>query len=247
MAEKRDWSIETEGRVAQLLRALARHESEAERRPVIDELQRLTALDFGPNLGKWLGWYLEDHLGMRNAINILLGKTTEQEAAEPVALEDEQVFARAEYNWCALERIKNKDEMQKLRMLYSDLESPIQTEAEGPFSFRRLSGADQGDRAFFQGKSISAALFAEDVQVRHLRVLKDYGKMMMMPLFPGATQRTGAIVYAAAISQALVRFDTKVTSLSYKDLTESLPGLLERPYIVKSYSDLFRAALAKCG
>jgi len=243
-----DWNVETEGRVARLLRELAASERPSDSHPVVDELRGLTGLDFGANIGKWLGWYLEDHLGMRNAISILLGRASaEVEAPDGANLAEEQVFERAEYNWCAIERIKNKDDMLKLRMLYSDLESPIQVEREGPFSFRRLSGADEEDLRYFQGRSISGSLFDDEVQVRHLRILKDYGKMMMMPLFPGATQRTGAIVYAAAISQALVRFDTKVTSLSFKDLTESLPSLLDRPYIVKSYSDLFRAALEKCG
>jgi len=161
-------------------------------------------------------------------------------------LGEEIVFERAEYNWCALERIKNKDDMLKLRMLYSDLEAPIKIDEEGPFSFRRLSGVDEEDLSYFAGKSISQSLFDDQVQVRHLRILKDYGKMMMMPLFPSATQRAGTILYAASISQALVLFDSKVTSLSYKDLMESLPGLLERPYIVDSYARLFRDAMEKC-
>ncbi len=246
MADENGWGVETEGHLARLLRDLAHCESEAERRPLLTELVRITGLDLGDNLGKWLGWYLEEHLRMRNAISILLGRTDGEAEGEPEAgLGKEPVFERAEYNWCAIERIKNKDDMHKLRMLYTDLETAIRVDARGPFSFPRLTGADQEDLQYFQDKSISEALFAEQVQVRHLRILKDYGKMMMMPLFPAATQRTGAIVYAAAISQALVRFDTKVTSLSYKDLSESLPGLMERPYVVKSYRELFEAALEK--
>ena len=242
-----EWTVDREGQVAVLLGSLAHCESDAERLPLAEELRALTGLDFGTNLGKWLGWYLEDHLRMRNVLGILSGKTTPKyEGTESAMLLEEQVFDRAEYNWCALERIKNKDDMLKLRSLYSDLESPILTDVEGPFSFRRLTSADSDDLRYFYNKSISQALFSDEVQVRHLRILKDYGKMMMMPLFPSSSQRTGAIVYASSISRALVKFDTKITSLSYKDLAESLPGLLERPYVVASYGTLFRDALEKC-
>jgi hypothetical protein len=246
-------ALENEGRIASLLRQLGHAEREEDREPLAAELRDLTGQNFGTHLGKWLAWYLEDHLGMRNVLSVLSGKTgsngDEEDPDESMsrsALEEEQVFESAEYNWCALERIKNKDDMVKLRRLYRDLESPIQTRVEGPFGFARLTGQDAESLDFFEGKSISQVLFHEMVQVRHLRVLKDYGKMMMMPVFPSATQRTGAIVYASAISQSLVRFDTKITSLSYKDLTESLPGLLERPYMVESYTRLFREALEKC-
>ncbi|MBN2711046.1 MAG: hypothetical protein JXR97_01230 [Planctomycetes bacterium] len=249
MSEKQnhDWTLEREGMAAVLLRRLARCDAENDCHTLIEELRQLTGLDYGPNLGKWLSWYLEEHLGMRNSLAILSGKgVPEYTKNENLPLLEEQVFDRAEYNWCALERIKNKDDMLKLRALYSDLESPILTEAEGSLSFRRLTGADTEDLEFFGGKSISQAIFDDAVMIRHLRLLKDYGKMMMMPLFPSATQRTGAIVYAAAISQALVKFETKITSLSFKDLTESLPGLVERPYVVESYVNLFRTAMEKC-
>lgn len=241
------WTVEQEGEVAQLLSKLSRAESDEERTPFLEELRKLTRLDYGSNVGKWLGWYLEEHLGMRNVIGILSGKTApEYEGSESAQLMEENVFDRAEYNWCALERINNKDDMYKLRCLYSDLEGAIHTEHEGAFSFQRLTGVDAEDLSYFTGKSVSEAIFDENVQVRHLRVLKDYGKMMMMPLFPSSTQRAGAIIYAASISQALVRHDTKITSLSYQDLAESLPGLLERPYVVERYQTLFRGALEKC-
>ncbi len=247
MAEsERDWSIETEGRVACLLRELARLESDDERRPVIEELRLLTGVDLGEALSRWLAWYLEDHLGMRNAVGILTGRQVSEERVENVLGDDEQVFERAEYNWCALERVKSKDDMVKLRMLYIDLESPLRTEADGPFSFRRIGNVDEDTVGYFEGKTLTEAVFNPAVEQRHLRILKDYGKTMMMPVFPSPTQRTGAVLYAAAISQALVKFDAKITSLSYKDLSESLPGLLDRPYIVNRYADLFKSALEKC-
>ncbi|MCX7934037.1 MAG: hypothetical protein N3A66_02120 [Planctomycetota bacterium] len=245
---RQEWDVEREGRLAILLRDLARAESEKEKEARLAELRLLTRMDLGTEVRSWLAWYLEEHLGLRNAVTILTGKE-EGESGESAALsllQDEVVFAKAEYNWCAIEKIKNKDDMCKLHMLYSDLESTIQVDVEGPLSFRRLTGLSGEELAYFRGKSISQAIFDEKVEVRHLRVLKDYGKMMMMPLFPSATQRAGAIIYAAAISQALVRFDEKVTSLSYKDIAESFPGLLERPYVVESYRRLFAAALEKC-
>lgn len=246
MAGAQEWSTEKEGRIALLLRELAKAEREEDRLPIVEALREATQQNFGPELSKWLAWYLEDHLGMKNAIGILTGRSPGEVEEEPESHADEIIFDRAEYNWCALEKIKNKDDMIKLRMLYRDLETPIQTDVDGPFSFRRLTGLDEDELAFFRGKSIGRAIFDEGVQVRHLRVLKDYGKLMMMPVFPSATQRAGAIIYAAAISQALVRFDTKITSLSFKDLSESFPNLLDRPYLVDSFVRLFQEALAKC-
>jgi len=243
-SQQQEWNLEREGRLAILLRDLACAENAEEKSDRLARLRLLTGMDLGSEVKRWLTWYLEEHLGLRNAVNIIIEQA---EGEKDIALlQDEVVFGKAEYNWCAIEKIKNKDDMCKLHMLYSDLESPIQVDAEGPLSFRRLTGLGGEELAYFRGKSISQAIFDEKVEVRHLRVLKDYGKIMMMPLFPGATQRAGAIIYAAAISQAMVRFDEKVTSLSYKDIAESFPGLLERPYVVESYRRLFAAALEKC-
>jgi hypothetical protein len=237
-------TVEQEGRISALLRAFGHSESEEERLGIAGRLEELTGVNHGASLGRWLSWYLEEHLEMRGALGIQA--SNDGEVGFP-SLMDELVFERPEYNWCALERIRTGEDMRKLRMLYTDLETPLAIHTEGPFGFRRLTGLDDGEvLAFFDGKSLSDALFAEAATTRHLKALKDYGKMMMIPLFPSATQRTGAIVYAAAISQALVRFDEKITSLSLKDLSESLPALLGRPYLVERFSELFKAALVKC-
>lgn len=239
-------SVEREGRIALLVHALAHAESEDERARVYETLRSLTGCGHEDTMRHWLQWYVEEHLGFHKAIGILAGLADAPQEQVSVPLLEEQVFERAEYNWCALEHITNKDDMLKLRMLYRDLESPLRTTEAGPFSFARLSAADQEDLAFFEGKSLTEVLFHSEVQLRHLRTLKNYGKMMMMPVLPSPTQRAGAIVYAASISQGLVRFNTKITSLSFHELGESLPGLLERPYIIQSYADLFRAALGTC-
>lgn len=245
---KPDWTCEDEGKLANLLREFLRCERETERAPLLRDLAEMAGVDFGDRPGRWLSWYVQEHLGLREAIERLAGEDARGDDPLPdKLLADEQVFEHPEYNWCALDRVKNKDDMQKLRMLYSDLESPIRSDAEGPLSFRRLSGADRDDLAFFHGKSVTQALFADGAQVRHLRILKDYGKMMMNTLLPSATQRAGTVVYAAAIAQALVRFDAKITSLSYRDLKESLPGLMDRPYITERYTELLRQAMEKCG
>lgn len=235
-----------EGRLAMCIRELARAESEEGRAPIYEQLHALTGCGHEDTVRHWLQWYVEEHLGFHKAIGILAGLVDAPQEQVSVPLLEEQVFERAEYNWCALEHITNKDDMLKLRMLYRDLESPLRTSDAGAFSFARLSAADQDDLAFFEGKSLTEALFDPGVQLRHLRTLKNYGKMMMMPVLPSLTQRAGALVYAAAISQGLVRFNTKITSLSFHELAESLPGLLDRPYIIQSYADLFRAALGMC-
>ncbi len=238
------WTLEAEGQAARLLRRLAQAESEAERQPLFGALRSLSGQNLPDELRLWLNWFLEERLELRNAVGLLTGRA---DSGRPAAgLEDEPVFERAEYNWCALDRIRDPDNMRKLRQTYHDLETPLTVDQDGPFSFRRLTGAEEEDLAFFRGRSVSAALFAPTAGPRQLRLLKDYGKIMMMPLFPAATQRSGAVIYAAAICQALVRHRTKITSLSLTDLAESLPGLLDRPYLVDSYLDLFRAALECC-
>ncbi len=240
----RELTAEQEGRISTLLRAFGHSESEEERLEIASRLEGLTGVNHGASLGRWLSWYLEEHLEMRGALGV--HPTNDGEVGFP-SLMDELVFDRPEYNWCALERVRTGEDMRKLRMLYTDLETPVSIQAEGPFCFRRLTGVENEETlAFFDGKSLSEALFTEEATLEHLKALKDYGKMMMIPLFPSATQRTGAILYAGAISQALVRFDEKITSLSLKDLSESLPALLGRPYLVERFSELFKAALVKC-
>lgn len=242
------WDAEKEGQLVQLLRQLAGARGGDEEETLLEQLREQTGQDLEGGLRNWLSWYFEDHLGIRPVIGILTGQEVwqeEREESEPVLL-DGDVFVRPEYNWCAIERIHNRDDMVKLRQLYSDLEMPVRIDAEGPFSFVRLTGLSDDELEYFRGRSISEAIFAQEVRMSHLRALKDYGKLMMMPVLPSATQRAGAIIYAAAIAKALVHFDTKISSLSYQTLTESLGSLIERPYIVESYLKLFRDALEKC-
>jgi len=224
-----------------LLRKLAVVQSDSEHKTICESLQELTGAD-GKCLGDWLNWLLHDCVGVSNPLAALQHHADHN----PDPVSTEQFFDKPEYNWCALERITSPEDMQKLRDLYVDFETPIPTDCAGPLSFRRLTMVGESELAFFRGKSISEALFSSEVTPEHLRALKEYGKMMMMPVFPPSTQRAGAILYAAAISQALVRFERKITSLSPKDLAESLPGLLQRNYIVDRYLTLFREALGRC-
>ncbi|MFW5856725.1 MAG: hypothetical protein ACOCX4_02520 [Planctomycetota bacterium] len=241
-----DWNAEREGRLALLLQQLARSD-EGEEAALIGELRELSGADVDGGLSRWLQWYLEEHLGIRPVLDILVGRDPQpREGESGPALLDEQVFTRPEYNWCAIERVKNRDDMVKLRQLYLDLETPPALQAGGPFGFARLTGLAEDELTYYRGKTLTECLFDDAVQVAHLRVLKDYGKMMMMPVLPSATQRAGAVLYAASIAQALVRFDTKISSLSYQHLSESLESLLERPYVVETYARLFRAALDAC-
>ncbi len=224
-----------------LLRKLATSQSDSERKTICESLHELTDYN-GKCIGDWMNWLLHDCIGICDPLSSLQHHADHN--GEPI--QDAQFFDKPEYNWCALERITSPDDMQKLRELYADFETPIPTDCAGPFSFRRLCQADDSEIAFFRGKSISDALFCEETTPERLKLLKEYGKMMMMPVFPASTQRAGAILYAAAIAQALVRFERKITSLSPKDIADSLPGLLQRNYIVDKFLNLFREALGRC-
>jgi hypothetical protein len=246
MTPSREWDTEREEHLVALLRRLALAEEEQELRLLRQELREVTGEAIEGGLSRWLAWYLEDHLGIRPALAVRLGEEERTGEAAGAAMLEDEVFVHPEYNWCALERVTNRDDMVKLRQLYADLEGRLRIDAAGPFSFQRLTGLADEELEFFRGKSPSECLFAEEVRVGHLRVLKEYGKLMMVPVLPSATQRAGAVIYAAAIAQALVRFNTKISSLSYQSLAESLESLLERPYVVESYARLYRQALERC-
>ncbi|GEM_PF-2722748 len=241
------WAEEREGRVVRLLQQLCASDSEEDTARLRDELQEATGQELDADPSRWLTWYFEEHLGIRPVIDVLSGRAPqENRRMSAVFLKREDVFARPEYNWCALERIHSRDDMTKLAHLYRDLETPMRADEEGPFCFARLTGLAEEEAEYFRGKTLSEALFSPQVQTRHLRTLKDYGKLMMLSPLPAATQRTGSILYAAAIAQALVRFETKITALSYRSLADTFKGLLDRPYLVESYTKLFEAALDKC-
>jgi hypothetical protein len=240
------WPIEKEGELVRLLRRFAEAEDAGETEDVRRKLRDATGEEIAGGLNKWLAWYLEDHLGIRPVLEVLTGHEPAPAGdGEPSERRDEPVFMRPEYNWCALERVRNRDDMTKLRHVYTDLETPLSVHEDGPFSFRRLTGLSAEELAYFHNRSLSDALFDAEVQLTHLRLLKDYGKLMMMPVLPNPTQRAGAILYAASIAQALVRFQTKISSLSYQHLAESLRNLVDRPYVVERYATLFRTALEK--
>lgn len=161
-------------------------------------------------------------------------------------MEDESIFAHPEYNWCALEKITTRDDMEKLRSLYCDLETPLNTEEDGPLTIRRICELPPVECAVFHGQTLRYILFSPSSDLHHLRILKEYGKILMIPAFPATTQRTGALVYTGAIAQALVRFDIKISSLSYQQLAESFHDLLERPYIIRPFESLLTSALKNC-
>ncbi|MBN1257969.1 MAG: hypothetical protein JXA52_09725 [Planctomycetes bacterium] len=236
-----------EERIVDLLRRLAATDDQEESKEIHAELAAVTGVELEGGLSRWLNWYIEEHLGIHSVLEVLTGRDPSIISGESTAaFSDGDIFLRPEYNWCALERIDNRDDMIKLRQVYSDLESPIQIEEEGAFSFARLTGLSADEMEYFRNKSLSEVLFDENTHMEHLRVLKDYGKIMMLPVLPSATQRSGAIVYAAAIAQALTRFDIKISTLTYQSLAESLENLVDRPYLVESYTNLFKNALKKC-
>ena len=236
-----------EERIVDLLRRLACANNQDETDQIHAELRAVTGVELEGGLSRWLNWYIEQHLGIHSVLEVLTGRDPALISGESTsAFSDGDIFLRPEYNWCALERIDNRDDMIKLRQVYSDLESPLQIEEEGAFSFARITGLSDDEMEFFRNKSLTEVLFSENVHMEHLRILKDYGKMMMLPVLPSATQRAGAIVYAAAIAQALTHFDIKISTLSYQSLAESLENLMDRPYLVESYAKLFQNALKKC-
>jgi len=241
------WSEEKEGQLVKLLQRLAGAREELEEDVLRARLRELSGEKIDGGLSTWLTWFLEKHLGIEHVLKLLAGyEEPRNEDESSPALTEEAVFTHPEYNWCALEKVKNRDDMLKLRFLYLDLETPLRISDDGPFSFRRLTGLSANELEFFAARPITETIFSDDAGVNHLRVLKDYGKLMMMPALPSSTQRAGAIIYAASIARALVKFDTKITSLTYKQLAESMQGLLSRPYITEAYRELFRAAVEKC-
>ncbi|MFH0910615.1 MAG: hypothetical protein V1918_03790 [Planctomycetota bacterium] len=258
------WLEAKEGRLAFLLQRLATAVTPEETHTLASELREVSGQDIGGDISQWLKWYVESHLNIPPDVlapNAPPATVTPNARPLPGASDlhqvgrrvsgpvgtDEIAFEKSEYTWCALESIQNRDDRIKLNQIYHDLETPIAVDGEGPFSFSRLTGLSMAEREYFRGRSLSEALFDEKVEIRHLRILKDYAKMMMLSALPGATQRSGSILYAAAIAQALVRFETKISTLAFQDLAESFSSLLARPYLVETYAKLFRAALEKCG
>lgn len=211
-----------------------------------EELSALSGEDSDLSLSGWLKWFIENYLALPDPVSLLKSPNETSLINSGPSMRQGDVFDKSEYNWCALEKIKNSDDMQKLRSIHNDLEYMIDVDLDAPYCFSRLTGLSDGELDFFRGKTFSQVIFDEKTEVMHLRILKDYAKVMMIPSMPAKTQRSGAILYASAIAQAIVKHDLKISSLSYSDLSKSLEALLERPYLVDSFSRLFKEALNKC-
>ncbi|MHC4872200.1 MAG: hypothetical protein ACYTFY_10180 [Planctomycetota bacterium] len=241
-----EWSGEELKVFTDLIKEL-RNSSPERSSEIKKELSDLSGHESDDGLAGWLNWFIEKYLELPEPAVLLTSADSEDSIIHSgPSVSQDNVFEKSEYNWCALERIKNGDDMQKLRSVHNDLECLIDVDSDNRFSFSRMTGLEGDELDFFKNKSLSDVLFGDEADVIHLRILKDFAKIMMISSMPARTQRSGAILYAAAISQAIVRHDIKISNLSYSDLAKSLESLLDRPYVVDSYARLFNEALNKC-
>ncbi|MCR4317248.1 MAG: hypothetical protein NUW37_12995 [Planctomycetes bacterium] len=158
----------------------------------------------------------------------------------------EQFFPVAEYNYCAIERVRTRDDMRILRRLYHDLETPIEVGTDGPFAFARITGLTASELGSFDGKTITELLKHDGLTLTELRILKEYGKFMMNSGFPEDTQRSGTFIYFGAISKALTEYEEKISSRPFKELKEILEPLKSLPFVIGTFEKLFTDAIEIC-
>ena len=79
-----------------------------------------------------------------------------------------------------------------------------------------------------------------------LETIKNYHKKQAQSISSEMGQEIAAIIYYTAIASALVHHDTRITKLSYKDLSRSFTELQKNNWLLAELKNLFIRAYNKC-
>lgn len=153
------------------------------------------------------------------------------------------VFGLPEYRDLACSGDLSNDDLDALWELYCDLETPVSVEQQGAFSVVTLTGLTRTELSGLGGRSLRQWLFSPDISISELRILKDIGKLLFSNPCSVRANRSGMVLYAAAIARAFDRFGERISRMSADQLHELCDQLLTRPYLPTHYRTLLSSVL----
>ena len=98
----------------------------------------------------------------------------------------------------------------------------------------------------FTGCSFKDLLLNPQTDPVVLESIKNYHKKQAESVHSDVEKEIAAIVYYIAIGSALVHHDTRITKLSYKDLSQSFDELKENNWLLTELKELFSRAYDQC-
>ena len=115
---------------------------------------------------------------------------------------------------------------QKLKVLLSDLRSPIPSPSRGPLALERLTGAGDEVVSELKGKTFLDALTSPGTSSTALSCLLNYGELLTQPGFSEATQLTGTVIRLLALSSLSAYHKQATTeSIDLQSLTEAIQAI----------------------
>ena len=118
------------------------------------------------------------------------------------------------------------------------IESPIDNMSEQFITLCKISGINSEN-------TVRDLLLDPRTNLRELKTIRDYFKKKSKSA-DSDTEQTATAIYYAAIAQALIVHDLKITKFSYKDLLKAYSLLIETKWIPPDLSDLYRKACEYC-
>jgi hypothetical protein len=126
---------------------------------------------------------------------------------------------------------------RKLRVLVSDLQSPVYVPDDGPLSFRRLTEMPDKDAAQFEGKTLIKMLTSSRTTREALLHLARFGEILSAEGLPNATRLTGFVVRSLALRALVTRYAASLEPLDAQATTEVLQTLVSTQTVPKPLRD----------
>jgi hypothetical protein len=98
----------------------------------------------------------------------------------------------------------------------------------------------------FTGDSFGLLLSDPNTDLLVLKRIKDYSKNLSKKVSSEAEHDVVAAIYYAAIAGALINYDQRITSFSYKSLLDSFSSMIEARWMTPKLVDLFQKARNYC-
>jgi len=96
------------------------------------------------------------------------------------------------------------------------------------------------------GETIRQLLANPTTDMQLINKIKEHGKILSQNAKTEAEHDTANALYYAAIAHALVYHNTKITKFSYDELEKSLNVFIDKDWISKDLSELFKKAVKYC-
>ena len=95
-------------------------------------------------------------------------------------------------------------------------------------------------------KSVGEVVLNEKIHIHMVRKVKDYAKKLSVSTTSAAEKDAATAIYYAAIANALVFKDARITRYSYKTLKDKFSSLCEKPWLPPEFIEIFKKACSFC-